>query len=204
MLRRYAMARKVAREISEAANGAFKGYVLGERVDEPDITGLMLGAIGERMRSREFGGVTWNAHILPSRGKGAEEKRYGADFGGVLDIDIPDYKIKKGFLVQAKKAEPYDPLKEDRWKDLIYQCDRMLQCTPASFVFVYSREKGIRVIPAVSVLGSTSRDVFDLYHHGVWSFFEEHIKCFIGDHRPGFIDIFPVRRVLHLTARMPE
>ncbi len=206
MLRHYAMVREVAREISEAANGAFKGYALGEKVDEPDITGLMLGAIGERIRSRKFSGVTWNARILTSRGPTAEEKLHGADFMGVLDVDFPDYKIKKGFLVQAKKAESRD------WNRLTDQCKKMLERTRDSFVFVYSRKRGIRVVPAISVLGLKSRDVFGLYHHSVQNFFENHIKCLIGDPRLDSLDIgkldaladFPVERVLHLTARMPE
>ena len=202
------MARAVAREISEAADGAFGNYREGEKADEPAITDMILGAIGEHIRSRRFGGVTWNAHILTSSGQSAEEKRYGADFRGVLDIDIPDYSVKKGFLIQAKKAEPYNPLREDRWKVLISQCEKMVKCTPASFVFAYSRKKGIRVIPEVSVLGSMSRDVFGLYNYGVQNFFENHIKCFIGDCRLGFLDMekldVPFERALHLTAKMSE
>ena len=212
MLRRYAMVRKVAREISGAANGAFEGYASGEKVDESDITGLMLGAIGERIRSREFGGVTWSAHILTSSGPGAEEKRHGADFMGVLDADLPDYKVKKGFLVQAKKAEPGDTFKKDQWKCLTSQCEKITERTLDSFVFVYSRKEGIRVFPALSVLELKSMNIFDLYHHSVQNFFENHLECFIGDRRLNSPDIekldaladFPVRRVLHLTARVPE
>ena len=225
MLRHYAMVRTIAREISEAANGAFGAYLEDRVVEEPQITDRILGAIEERINNQligrvwGFSGVSWRAKTLrTSRGIAAEEKRHGADFMGVLDIDLLDYKIKKGFLVQAKKAEPNDSLTVDWWKDLISQYEKMIERTPVSFVFVYSRKEGIRVFPAVSVLGLQSmgygfppRDIFDLYHHSVQNFFENHLECFIGDHRLDSPDIrtldaladFPVRRVFHLMARMP-
>ena len=212
MLRYYAIVRTVAREISEAANGAFEAYREGDKMDEPDITGLILGAIGERIRSRRFGGMTWKTHIFTSSGKDSEEKLHGADLMGVLDIDLPDYKVKKGFLAQAKKATPGSRFPKREWDRLTEQCKSMLARTPASFVFIYSRSYGIRIFPAVAALESGSRDIFDLYHHGVQRFFEDHIQCFIGDPRLDSPDTrildtlagLPVERSLHLTARMSE
>lgn len=218
MLRHYGMVREVAREISAAANNAFKAYVEDRMAEEPQITERILGAIEERIKNKTIESaqrsVSWQAYSLrTSSGYAAEEKRHGADFMGVLDIDLPDYEVKKGFLVQAKKSEPYDPFSLREWCRLIHQCETMLERTPDSFVFVYSRSEGIRIFPAVSVLGCMSKDIFfDLYHHSVQRFFEDHIKCFIGDQRLNSPKIrtldaladFPVERVLHLTARMPE
>ena len=239
MLRNDAKVSTVSRKISEAANGALEGYAQGEDIHEPEITGLILGAIGERIRNKkigrvtwnaeifpnkekgaeekhyEFDGVTWNSHILTSRGKGAEEKRYGADLMGVLDIKLPDYKVMKWFFVQAKKAEPNSLFQPIEWDRLMRQCENMLAYTPDSFVFVYSRKKRIRVFPAVSVFGLRSRNIFDLYHHGVQRFFKDHLQCFIGTPWPSPLGIktpdtlaafpaFPIERILYLTARMPE
>ena len=216
MLRRYTMARKVAREISRAADGAFEGYRGGRKVDEPDITAQIVGEIRRHMRGRKFGGVIWDAHTLTSRGKDAEEKIYGADLMSILDIDLPDYKIKKGFLAQVKKAEPgklsSGKFSPHEWNILGEQCEKMVKRTPDSFVFVYSRKKGIRIFPAVSVLRSELRDIFDLYHYSVQTFFENHLKCFIGDLRLDSTDVrtleiladFPVRRIFHLRARLSE
>ena len=208
MLRHYSMVRKVAWEMSDAADGALKTYHDGHPVDEPPITGMIIGAIGNQIRDRKFNGVTWNARPVTSR----EEKRYGADLMGVLDIHLCDYKVKKGFLAQAKKAEPKSRFDSRGWRRLVDQCEKMLECTPESFVFIYSRNRGIRTLPAVSVLGSTSKELFDLYHHSLQNFFERHLQCYIGDRRlnsPSVdtlrgLDILPARNVLHLTARVAE
>ena len=130
------------------------------------------------------GRVVWNARSLrTSSGRAAEEKRHGADLMGVLDIDIPDYRIKKGFLVQSKLAEPGRKFSKKDWKRLHSQCETMLCRTPDSFVWVYSKERGIRIFSAVSVVELDSRHIFDLYDRSVASFFEYHLECFIGDRR---------------------
>ncbi len=95
---------------------------------------------------------------------------------GVLNIDLPDFKVSKGFLAQAKllRHETVDNLEE-----LKRQCDRMLKFSPDSFVFLY-RYDGVRVVPAISVVGSTV-DPNQLYSRSAQRFFEEHLECFIGD-----------------------
>ena len=216
MLRRHTMVRTVSREISEAANGRIKAHRDLAKVPETHLTGEILGAIGERISNMKIKDVVWNASPLPPK----EEKRHGADFMSVLDVKLPDYEVKKGFLVQAKKAEPGTRFLQREWCRLTRQCEKMLQRTPASFVFAYS-QKGIRVFSAGSVLGlespkseesSKSRDIFELYHHGVQTFFENHIECFIGDRRLNSPDIqtldalaeFSVGGILYLKARPSE
>ena len=84
--------------------------------------------------------------------------------------------------------------------------------TPASFVWVYSKSRGIRIFSASSVLGLESRRIFDLYSRGVSSFFENHIECFIGDRRLNSTNVetldalakLPVERILELSAKLPE
>ena len=225
MLRHYSMVRKIAREMSDAADGAFKIYGDGHKMDEPSITGRIAGAIENRIKGMKFNGVLWDAPPLDPKDEkryrvlwdapslaSKDEKRYGADLMGVLDIHLCDYKVKKGFLAQAKKAEPKSRFDSRGWRRLVDQCEKMLECTPESFVFIYSRNRGIRTLPAVSVLGSTSKDLFDLYHHSLQNFFERHLQCYIGDRRlnsPSVdtlrrLDILPARNVLHLTARVAE
>ena len=212
MLKPLRSVRKIAREIEDAANGAIYDYRKGYIVEEPEVTGRILGAIRDRIKTRRFGGVVWNAYTLrTSSGKAAEEKRHGADLMGVLDIDLLFFKVQKGFLAQAKRAEPDGRFSKKAWERLLFQCKMMLDRTPDSFVWVYSKSKGIRIFSANSVLGLglTSRNVFDLYHHSVSSFFESHIKCFIGDHRLNSPNIetldaladFPAKRILKLTGR---
>lgn len=247
MIRDYASVRQVARDISDAADGALEAYRAGHVEEEPQITDRIIGAIEDRIGRKASGDeappddgadilvphgstasrrlidedaddtpypfsrrINWTARSLRTgSGVAAEEKRHGADLMGVLDIDIPDYHVKKGFLAQAKRAEPGRKLRKKDWKRLHCQCEKMLLRTPDAFVWVYSKSAGIRVFPAVSVLALNSRDIFDLYSRGVSSFFEYHIECFIGDRRLNSTQIetlealaeFPVERVLELSAK---
>ena len=247
MIRDYASVREVAREISDAADGALDAYRAGRVEEEQQITDRIIGAIEDRIgrtppgddappddgadalpprassatglfveadrddATYPVGGrINWTARSLrTSAGVAGEEKRHGADLMGVLDIDIPDYRIIKGFLSQAKRAEPGSKLRNQDWDRLHSQCEKMLLRTPDAFVWVYSKSAGIRIFPAVSVLALKSRDIFELYSRSVSSFFEYHIECFIGDRRLNSTDIetldalaeFPVERILELSAR---
>ena len=213
MLKKYRTVRKIAREIAGAADGAFNSYRDGSVVEEPHVTDRILGAVEERVRNLRLGGVLWTARTLRTgRGVAAEEKRHGADFMGVLDIKLDGYKTNKGFLVQAKRAEPDDRFSSRDWDRLRSQCETMLDRTPDSFVFIYSMLKGIRIFPANAVVELGERNIFDLYDRSVSSFFERHIQCFIGDRRLNSTKIdtldavvgLPVERVLELSARTSE
>lgn len=202
--------RRIAREIADAADGAFDSYRSGRVLQEPQITDRILGAIEDRLRNRKVHGITWEARTLQTgRGISAEERRHGADLMGVLDIDVQRFKVTKGFLAQAKKAEPGVPFLASEWNRLVAQCNTMLNRTPDAFVTVYSRDRGIRMFPAAAVIASGSRDLFELYDRSLSGFFESHIECFIGDTRLDSTDIstldvlaeLPVRRVLQLSAR---
>ena len=247
MIRDYASVREVAREISDAADGALDAYREGRVEEEPQITDRILGAIENRVgrkrpsddvppddgadllpslasavshrfieRDRDdvpypvAARINWTARSLRTgSGVAGEEKRHGADLMGVLDIDIPDYRVKKGFLAQAKRAKPRRKFRNRDWDRLHSQCERMLLRTPDAFVWVYSKSNGIRIFPAISVLALNSRDIFELYGRSVSSFFEYHIECFIGDRRLNSTQIetldalveFPVERVLELSGR---
>ena len=116
----------------------------------------------EDVADKPPGRIVWNARTLRTgRGRAAEEKRHGADLMGVLDINIPNYHVTKGFLAQAKLAEPERALSKRDWKRLHDQCETMLRRTPDSFVWVYSKQKGIRIFPAISVVELDSRNIFD-------------------------------------------
>ena len=166
----------------------------------------------DRAGTRFPGCIIWNARSLTSSGKAAEEKRHGADLMGVLDIDIAEYRVAKGFLAQAKLAEPSRRFSTQAWDRLLGQCETMLSRTPDSFVWIYSIEAGIRIFSAISIVALNSRDIFDLYSRSVSSFFEYHIECFIGDRRLNSTDIstldvlqeLPVERTLELSATQAE
>jgi hypothetical protein len=184
MIYYYHAVREVANQIAEAASGAIDAYREKRIEQEPAFTDRMLGGIEERLKNKKIKGICWNAKTFTDRGIRSQESLYGADFMGVLRIDLPDYKIKKGFLAQAKiiKNGVVDDVKRLR-----EQCEKMLSLSPQSFVFFYD-EQNIRIVPAHSVMASND-NYFPLYSKSLQKFFEEHLKSFIGDTRIGSADI---------------
>ena len=84
----------------------------------------------------------------------------------------------------------------------------MLLRTPESFVWAYSKSRGIRIFSANAVLALKSRALFDLYSRSVSTFFAAHIESFVGDRRlnctkietPDSLHELPVERTLELSA----
>lgn len=146
--------------------------------------------------------IRWEAKTLRSGpGSAAEEKHFGADILGVLSINAADYQIDKGFLAQAKRAEPGRPFSNSEWDRLISQCEAMLISTPDAFVMAYSKAAGVRFFSAQAVVAYGGRDLFDLYHLGPRTFFELHLQSFVGDHNLNRPDISVLKE---LQARRDE
>jgi len=131
-------------------------------------------------------------------------KKNSADICSVLYIDLPRFKISKGFLAQAK-IERYGLLVDDIYNKLIVynntelkklknQTDKMLNITPDSFVIVYSMKKFL-VVPASTIKGlnilydegnimsDRLSSSIKLYGKPIDQFFKEFITCFVGDLR---------------------
>jgi hypothetical protein len=135
----------------------------------------MLGAIEQSIRNRRIRGVLWHSKTLTDRGPHAQESKFGADFVGVFSVRLPELRLSKGFLAQAKLLRSGAAFDRAR---LNQQCELMLSVSPSSFVFFYG-EGGVRVVPALSALHAT--DPTQLYSRSAQRFFEEHFQCFIGD-----------------------
>lgn len=206
MLRRYSLIRKVAAELGKAAQRVERAYRDGDAPYEVDLTGRLLGAVVDQLDGKIMKGVTWRAkQFRTGKGFGAEEKTIGADFMGFLDMRLRGYAVQKGFLVQAKRAEPDDPV--GNWSGFKDQLEKMLAVSSASYAFIYSKERGIRAFPAQEVVGLKSRNIFTLYDMSFERFFEDHLKCQIGD--PGLTvpkveaaldEAVPARRALVIKA----
>lgn len=143
---------------------------------EPAMTDRLIQSIQTAVNGLSDGRLKWRAKTLTDRGAGSQESVYGADFVAVLDVALPTLRVNKGFLAQAKLIKSGRSID---LSDLKRQCEKMLNCSPASFVFVYSNA-GVKVVPAISVL-SSKVPLQDLYSRSAQSFFEEHFQCFIGD-----------------------
>ena len=141
MIAYYQAVRETARRIAAAADHTVEALRYGEVEQEPAMTDRMIGAIAESLRDFTVRGIQWRAKTLTDRGRNTQEPQFGADFMGVLNIDLPEFSVSKGFLAQAKL------IKQERVRDLPAlrrQCEKMLTFTPDSFVFLYSLG-GIRI-----------------------------------------------------------
>jgi hypothetical protein len=176
MISYYRTVREVAKRIGSAIDHSVDALAEGRVQQEPAMTDRMLGAIEESLRGFQAHGICWHAYTFPDHGRGAQEKQYGSDFAGVLNVELPDYQVSKGFLAQAKLVRNG---RIDDLPGLQEQCRKMLNHTPESFVFLYDT-KGVRVVPAISVIGCPLSPL-ELYTQSAQRFFEEHLKCFIGD-----------------------
>lgn len=179
MIGRYGIIKPSAKLVAEAVQGVVDEYAEGIIREEPDFTSSMLQTIKERLNGKTVKGIVWQSVVTTSHGPNSEEKPTGADFMGVLSINLPDYNVNKGFLAQAKRAKR---LYGKEITELKKQCDRMLNITPESYVFLYSKD-GVRVLPAISVLSANVSDLTELYNRSIQRFFELHLESFIGDRR---------------------
>ena len=209
MIWAYGIVKPSARRVSEAVQSVVDAFAGGRIQEEPDFTSRMLQAIESELNGTTVKGILWQSVVTTSHGPNTEEKATGADFMGVLNINLPDYRVRKGFLAQAKRADRLDRQEMTRLQD---QCERMLDLTPESYVFLYRRE-GVRVLPAISILSANVSDLAELYNRSIQRFFELHLESFIGDRRfssPSadqlgrLLKEYRVSHVLYLAAKWPE
>lgn len=173
--------RASARRVADAALRTVRSYALDEIEEEPDFTSDMLARMKESMNDFQFRGVRWTAKTLTSHRVNSQETQFGADFIGVVKMDLPDYKVAKGFLAQAKRVEPRASFPQREWDRLVKQSETMLKLSNASFIFLYSRSN-VRVLPAIAVTAAQGPcNPHELYARSVARFYEEHFECFVGD-----------------------
>lgn len=193
MLKAPRIVREAARTVAEAVNRTATSNQRGQIVQEPDFTSRMVARIEDAVNGSELKGVEWSAHVLSDRGPGAAERTYGADFLGVLSVDLNGFSLRKGFLAQAKLLRHGSLLSRAEWNRLKEQCDRMLALSPDSYVFAYSLQT-VRIIPAVSVMAADHQPLANLYDRSVAAFFLLHFESFIGDRQFGTASESELRR----------
>jgi hypothetical protein len=176
----YATIRAAATHLADAGNRAVSALADGRTQLEPAFTDRMLGHIEEAMNGYTRKGIRWTAMTLTDRVRDSQESEFGADFAGVLDIDLEDYKVKKGFLAQAKKIEPFEHVAASERRRMLSQCNQMLEHTADAFLFLYSIS-GVSVVPAVAVVSASFTNPYELYTRSLRGFYEAHFECFVGD-----------------------
>ncbi|MDJ0677811.1 MAG: hypothetical protein QNJ36_20915 [Calothrix sp. MO_167.B42] len=172
----------LVRKISEVEKRTLDAWREGRIEQEPAITDRLLGVMEEVLNKKRFAGVQWEVKTLTDRGKGSQEAEFGADFMAVFKLSLDGYEVNKGFLAQAKLVEPSQSFNINEFDRLKKQCEKMLNLSPASFVFVYSQQSGIVVVPAIEVLAAQRPcNPHELINKKMRQFYQEHFECFIGD-----------------------
>jgi len=182
MFRNIKLTKNVIKKINRAADHTLEALSRGRVQHEPQVTDRLIGAIERELDNTSIGGVIWQAKTLTDRVRNSQESEFGADFMGVLSLTFDDFEVHKGFLSQAKRIEPSQSFLTANSKELKKQCKKMLSFSVASFVFLYSQQSGICVVPAIDILGARNCNPHELTSKSIGEFFKDHIECFIGDH----------------------
>ncbi|EJV4649521.1 hypothetical protein BFX86_12930 [Enterobacter hormaechei] len=169
-----------AHTADRAVSAAMLKYSNGLVTDEDDITGVLIGQLDAAFDD-EIGGITWSSSILRHRkGVAAQEKKAGADMLFHVSIKTPQLTYSKGVLIQSKRIDEDIAMTANGHKELLGQCDKMLDITPASFVFNYTKS-GMRCASATKIAGTSSRVLNDSCNLTSYRFFLELFRCTTGD-----------------------
>lgn len=181
---------RLSRIVQQVADQTVDAWQQDKIRQEPQITDWFMCRIDDKLNSHQMGKIAVEVRVFSPAGPVSEESRVGADFANILEIRFEGFRVRKGFLAQAKKM-PRHRVDRNRVitevlsdNQLARQCEKMLAITPASFVFVYKSD-GFAVFPALDVhsllVSPPPRPDAYLYHKSIRSFYEEFFKTFVGD-----------------------
>ncbi|WP_028601169.1 hypothetical protein [Ottowia thiooxydans] len=174
--------RKAAHAADRAVSAAMEKYANGHVTDEDDITGVLIGRLDAAF-DKDIGGINWSSSVLRHRqGVAAQEKTAGADMLVHVSIATPQLTYSKGVLIQSKRIDEGVAMTLGSHKELLSQCDKMLDITPDSFVFNYTKS-GMRCASANRIAGASSRVLNDSCNLTSYRFFLEFFRCTTGDRR---------------------
>lgn len=181
MLKDLFVLKSVSDMVRKAADQTLSDLSEGWVEQEAAFTDRLIANLQNKIDGKTIKGIRWKAKTLTDRGPGAQESVYGADFLGVLDMDLQDFQVKKGFVAQAKLLpRKRKHASSAEFERLQKQCRKMLAITPDAFVFLYNAHS-IKIVPALSVLGTKTDRIRHLASQSIGRFFREYLECFIGD-----------------------
>lgn len=180
-----------AAKLAAATARVVQDYEEGDVVHEEPFSDQLCGRLKETLHEFETPNVRWQVDVaiggegagklkMRSLTKYKEEPLFGADLVMVLDLQLRDYSIRKGLLAQSKKLEVGNRMTPADWKRLREQCQEMIEITPASMVFLYSKS-GVMPISAAAVLAYNDRDLHRLVHYDIGIFYKDFAICWLGD-----------------------
>lgn len=184
--------------ISEAFRSVIDEVVVehyGALTQEHQLSSRIGQALENKLNGERFlgAGLSIITQDMPDKGKGALEKKTGTDM--FIGVSV-EGQFDKGFLVQSKWLHNADP-------KLTQQCQRMLDITAASFVWLYG-PKGVRVQSADKIVEGLTHT---RHQERSWSqnpakLMGDVLACRRGDHSLG-IAAGPNRRA-RLTSMLEE
>jgi hypothetical protein len=175
------LVRGLVAKIRKAERLCLEALQNGRIEHEPTLTDRLLGSMELALNGERIGGVRWAAKTLTDRTTNSQESEFGADFMAVFQASPPDFEIAKGFLAQGKRLEPGQSFARAEARRLKDQCEKMLSHSAASYVFIYSQQSGILVVPATEVVAARDCNPHELTAMPMGKFYEHHFECFIGD-----------------------
>lgn len=182
----------VAEAIDRAVARTLADVDAGESENEVDMTSRLAARIKDELNAIHAGDVRISAKVrtLQDRGRGAAERRYGADLLVVVRIDTPSTAVTKGVLVQSKRAghegvalrgtERVSIGATQSSDRLRTQCAKMKALSAESFVWVYG-EQDIRAAKATAVTEVRGNSETVVRSSPLPAFFGEILDCSIGD-----------------------
>ena len=182
-----------ATKLAGATERVVHDYGLEDVVHEEPFSDQLCGRLKETLQEFETPRVRWQVDVaMAGRGSGRfyarslskydEEPRFGADLVMVLDIDLPDYSVRKGFIAQAKRLGSGEELDGSNREKLLEQCRRMVSFTPASLVLLYSRH-GVHPVSATAVLAARGYNLYSLETYSTAIMYRDFAICWLGDQR---------------------
>lgn len=193
--------REAAQRADKAVNRAIQKYRRELVTDEDDLTGVVVGNLDADLDG-SIGGLTWTTSVVRHRkGKAAEEDQTGADLVIHVDLKTPERKFSKGVLIQAKRIEPGVKMNASEHSRLVEQCNKMLEITPASFVFDYAKS-GVRCGAASRISGTSNRELHGECSWTSYRFFLELFRCPVGDPRitSALVRELPIPNIVKIRA----
>jgi hypothetical protein len=173
---------------------------LGYFANEEDITSQFAGQLKNILNLSEPDFSVQCRAIVTK--KTSEEPTLGADILVVISFDSPELSISKGFLAQAKHIElgksiggsgPMNMLRE--------QCRKMLDFTPESYVWLYSKEH-FRVQRAITAVAIATNKPDDALSHPFLWFFHDFLISMRGDPSISLQDFPRLQRIIE-ELRIP-
>lgn len=184
-------AREFSQKLAQATKRVCEDYKVGDVEYEEPFSDQLCGRLKETLVDFQSPHIDWQADVATEgRGRGrlrgrtlkktTEEPLFGADIVMTIDVDTPEYKTRKGFLVQSKRLEVGQAIASSEHKRLVDQCEKMLRVTPASMVFLYS-VNGVAVLPATAVLATQHRRLNEVATYEIEWLFHDFAICWFGD-----------------------